>query len=306
MIQITLNDRIHENTAVALGLFDGVHEGHRLIIRNVNLYSLCNYAPAVFTFRTESVKFKHGKPFEYIYTNEQKLHKLDVKYVLSPDFDDVKNMTGEEFVKNILVDTMNAKAIVCGDNFRFGKNASCGIEDLKYFGEKYGFEVKILRLDENHFSSEKYREMLRSGETEHLYPHNTYSLWGEAVHGKHIGTTIDFPTVNQLYAQGQLVPRFGVYRTFTFIGSKGFPSITNIGVKPTIQGQRYPLAETHILDFSGDLYGRTVTVEFLEFIRPEMKFSSLDELKNQIQKDIEKVRKQLINENSHCFHSAVT
>lgn len=292
MTQITINDRIHEDTAVALGLFDGVHEGHRLIIRNVNLYSSEGFAPAVFTFRTESVKFKHGKPFEYIYTNEQKLKRLgkDIKYVLSPDFDDVKNMTGGEFAKNILVDTMNAKAIVCGDNFRFGKNAACGIEDLKCFGEKYGFEVKILRLGKNHFSSEKYREMLRSGDVGKLYPSNAYSLWGEVVQGNHIGRTIDFPTVNQLYAEGQLVPKFGVYRTLAFIGEKAFPSITNVGVKPTIQGERNPLAETHILGFEGDLYGKKITVEFLEFIRPEMKFASLDELKAQIRADIKKVR----------------
>lgn len=292
MTEITLNDRIKEKTAAALGLFDGVHEGHELILRNAGMYSLQNYAPSVFTFRTESIKIKHGKPFEYIYTNRQKLEKIskNIRYVLSPDFDEVRNMTGEEFVEKILVNIMNVGAVVCGDNFRFGKNASCGISELKSFGEKYGFEVKISKLGENHFSSEKYRKLLRNGEVEKLYPHNAYSLFGEVVRGNQIGRTINFPTVNQLYAENQLVPKFGVYRTRTFIDEKCFPSVTNIGVKPTVKGERNPLAETHILHFGGNLYGKTITVEFLEFIRPEIKFSSLDELKNQIEKDISRVK----------------
>ncbi|MBR6385114.1 MAG: riboflavin biosynthesis protein RibF [Ruminococcus sp.] len=292
MTEITLNDRIKEKTAAALGLFDGVHEGHELILRNAGMYSMRNYAPSVFTFRTESIKIKHGKPFEYIYTNRQKLEKIskNIRYVLSPDFDEVRNMTGEEFVEKILVNIMNVGAVVCGDNFRFGKNASCGISELKSFGEKYGFEVKISKLGENHFSSEKYRELLRNGEVEKLYPHNAYSLFGEVVRGNQIGRTINFPTVNQLYAENQLVPKFGVYRTRTFIDEKCFPSVTNIGVKPTVKGERNPLAETHILHFGGNLYGKTITVEFLEFIRPEIKFSSLDELKNQIEKDISRVK----------------
>ena len=305
MTELTLNDRIQEKTAAALGLFDGVHEGHELILRNTMLYSLQDYAPAVFTFRTESIKFKHGKPFEYIYTNRQKLHRLHVKYVLSPDFDDVRTMTGREFAESILVNIMNVGAVVCGDNFRFGENASCGVDELRTFGENYGFEVKVVKLGENHFSSEKYREILRKGDVEKLYPHNTYSLWGEVVHGNQIGRTINFPTVNQLYAENQLVPKFGVHRTWTFIDEKGFPSITNVGVKPTIKGVRNPLAETHILNFEGDLYGKNITVEFLEFIRPEMKFSSVGELRNQINEDVLKVKK-LINENSHCFHCAIT
>jgi len=295
MTEITLNDKIQEKTAVALGLFDGVHEGHRLVIKNAQVFSLYGYSSAVFTFRTESMKFKHGKPLEYIYTNEQKLHKLDVKYVLSPDFSTVKDMDGETFVKNVLVNVMNVSVAVCGENFRFGKNASCGTEELKVFGEKYGFEVKIIPLGFNRFSSEKYRELLRCGKVNELYPHNTYSLYGEIVKGNQIGRTIDFPTINQLYAGGQLVPKFGVYRTWTFIGEKYYPSITNVGVKPTIKGIRNPLAETHIIDFKGDLYGRYAEVQFLDFIRPEMKFNSVDELKFQIKSDVEKVRKQLIN-----------
>lgn len=287
MTVITLNNRIPEKTAVALGIFDGVHCGHRLIISHACDYG---YFPAVFTFRTESVKVKHGKPFEYICTNDQKLHnfaKMGVEYVLSPDFDDIRNMTGEEFIKNILVGCMNVGAVVCGDNFRFGKDASCGVEELEFFGEKYGFLVEVTKLKENDFSSEKFRTMLRNGE---LSKENPYILYGEVVHGNQIGRTINFPTLNQNYATGQLVPKYGVYCTRTEIDGIMYNSITNVGVKPTVAGERLPLAETHILDFSGNLYGRNIEVEFCKFIRPEMKFSSVEELKKQISRDIAEVR----------------
>lgn len=287
MTIVKLNDKISEKTAVALGIFDGIHCGHRLIIENA-----CNkgLVPSVFTFRTESVKFKHGKPFEYIYTNSQKLHFLDkagIKYVLSPDFDDIKNMTGEEFAEKILSGVMNAGSVICGDNFRFGKDALCGTDELKVFGEKYGFSVDVIKLKENDFSSEKFRAMLRNGEVSSESP---YILYGEIVHGNEIGRTINFPTINQNYADGQLVLKYGVYFTVTEIDGICYPSITNVGVKPTIKGKRSPLAETHILDFSGNLYGRNIEVEFNKFIRPEIKFSSVVELKEQISQDISAVR----------------
>ena len=286
MTEITLNDKIPDKSAVALGLFDGIHCGHRLIIDKACGYGL---TPAVFTFRSESVKFKHGKPFEYIYTNNQKFHyfdKIGVQYVLSPDFDSIRNMSGEEFVKKVLSDCMNTGAVVCGDNFRFGKNASCGVSELKGFSEKYGFLLEVVTIGKNSFSSEKFRSILRNGE---ISTENPYILYGEVVHGKQIGRTINFPTLNQNYAVGQLVPKYGVYFTRTNIDGVIYNSITNVGVKPTIAGERMPLAETHVLDFSGNVYGKYIEVEFCKFIRPEMKFSSVDELKKQISKDIDTV-----------------
>lgn len=286
MTEITLNDKILTKSAVALGLFDGIHCGHRLIIDKACGYGL---TPAVFTFRSESVKFKHGKPFEYIYTNNQKFHyfdKIGVQYALSPDFESIKNMSGEIFVQKVLCDCMNARAVVCGENFRFGKNASCGSEELKVFGKIYGFSVESVPLDNDAFSSEKFRTMLKNGE---LSSESPYILYGEVVHGKQIGRTINFPTINQNYADRQIIPKYGVYYTQTYINDKKYNSITNVGVKPTIKGIHAPLAETHILDFSGNLYGKKIEVEFCRFIRPEMKFLSVDELKRQISRDIDTV-----------------
>lgn len=290
MTEIAENDHIPEKTAVALGLFDGLHCGHRLIISYTAEYSQIGLAPAVFTFRTESVTVKHGKPFEYIYTNEQKLKmlgELGVRYVISPDFDDVRNMDGERFASEILCGKMNAGAVVCGENFRFGRNASCGTAELEKFGEKFGFDVKVVKLSDGAFSSEKYRSMLKNGEVKKLlFMDNLYRLYADVMTGNKIGRTIDFPTINQRFGEGQLVPKKGVYMTRTLIDGIIYSSVTNVGVKPTVEENAKPLAETHILDYNGNLYGKNIEVRFCEFIRDEMKFSSVDELKKQIEKDI--------------------
>ncbi|MBQ8297756.1 MAG: riboflavin biosynthesis protein RibF [Ruminococcus sp.] len=294
MTEITGNDRISEKTFVALGLFDGIHSGHRLILSQTFLDK--ELAPAVFTFRTESVRFKHGKPLEYICTNASKLEQMDamgIKYAYSPDFDDVRELSGEEFVRDVLCGKMNAGAVVCGENFRFGKNAACGAEELEAFGKKYGFKVTVVRLSEDAFSSEKYRAMLREGRVDELYcGGNAYILSSQVVHGNRIGRTLDFPTINQHFAEGQLVPEHGVYHTHTLVGGKVYDSVTNVGVKPTVGENIKPLAETHIIGFSGDLYGSFVDVEFCRFIRGEKKFASLEELKKQISADIACVREQ--------------
>lgn len=297
MVNVTENGGIKEKTAVALGIFDGVHCGHRLVISSAVKYAEKGFTPAVFTFRTESVSFKHGRPFEYIYTNEQKLRilgGLGVKYVMSPDFNALQSMDGEEFVCEALCGKMNAGAVVCGENFRFGKSALYGAEELKRLGEKYGFEVRVIKLSGNGFSSEKYRSMLREGRVNETYSLGCgmYSLYGEVIEGNRLGRTLDFPTINQIFGERQLVPRRGVYHTFTNIDGKAYNSVTNIGVKPTIEKNIKPLAETHILDYSGDLYGRKIEVGFIGFVRDEKKFDSIDELKKQVFADIAYIREQ--------------
>lgn len=293
MIEITGNDRITEKTAVALGFFDGLHSGHQLVLSETEKYAERGLVPAVFTFNAESLNFKHGKPLEYIYTNFMKLEYLEIlgaKYVYSPDFDEVKTKDGEEFVRDILCGKMNAKAVVCGDNFRFGKNACCGAEELRRFGGKYGFEVKVITLPPDAFSSEKFRNMLREGKVYELYQsRNAYTLCAEVVDGNHIGRTIDFPTINQNFAERQLIPKRGVYHTTTLLNGRLYDAVTNIGVKPTVGNCDKPLAETHILGFSGNLYGSFVELTFYRYIREEKKFGSLDELKKQIASDVESV-----------------
>ncbi len=298
MVNITDGGKAEKETAVALGMFDGIHRGHKMVIANMLKYCDDGLSSAVFTFNTESMRFKHGEPFEYINTNEQKLRTFDfigIDYILCPDFDSFKELTGEEFVKEILCKRMNAKAVVCGENFRFGKNALCGIEELRDFGKKYGFEVTAIELVSGGFSSQKYRALLKEGKVNESYILGGvgYSLYSEVVEGNRLGRTLDFPTINQNFKEGQLIPKRGVYHTGTVIDGVVYDSVTNIGVKPTIENNIRPLAETHILDYKGNLYGQKIEVLFYNFIRDEMKFRSVEELKKQVFADIGYVREKV-------------
>lgn len=283
--------------AVALGIFDGVHLGHRAVLDLALEQEKNGLTPAVFTFSPSAVLRKTSGHYGYIYNWSQKFRILqrlgfsgeNIHFV---DFEDVCGLTGEEFCEKILKNRfLNAEAVCCGNDFRFGRDASCGIEDLRRFGKNCGFEVHTaddVKIDGITVSSSEIRQLLLGGgieKAERLLG-MPYRISGKVVHGNEIGRTIDFPTINQEYTDGQLVPEFGVYQTVTVVDGVKYSSVTNVGVKPTIGGERKPLAETHILDFAGDLYDQYIEVEFCKFIRPEMKFSSVEELKIQIARDI--------------------
>lgn len=281
-------------TAVALGLFDGVHLGHRAVLKMACEQSGNGLIPAVFTFDPQSVSYKSGADQGYIYGQRQKqmlLCDCGVRCFYSPTFEKIKNFSGESFVKRVLKQRLNALYVCCGNDFRFGAGASCGVDDLRAFGKMYGFEVQVaddVRIGDSIVSSSEIRRRLSSGDVAGANEllGKPYTISGTVVDGNHIGRTIDFPTINQNFSQGQLVPAYGVYSAETVIDGKSFRAVTNIGVKPTIDGERSPLAETHILGFSGDLYGRQLEVALTGRIRPERKFASLDELRAQISRDI--------------------
>lgn len=292
-------EKIKEKTAVAMGIFDGVHLGHRLILETAKSFSEKNLKFSVFTFKTTSVEKKHGEPYKYIYTENQKnyiLEKLGAEYIYSPDISAVKSMSGEQFAKEVLAEKMNAQVVVCGENFRFGRGAACGVNELEAFGKKYSFEVKVCKTLEKNgekISSGKIKEYLKNGE---LVKANEllgerYFLLGEVVTGNRIGRTISFPTLNQLYEERQVIPKNGAYATAAGIFEKEYGAVTNIGVKPTVEKDILPLAETHVIDFSGDIYGKTVKIEFIEFLREEQKFPSLEHLKKQIESDLNKAKR---------------
>ena len=211
--------------------------------------------------------------------------------IVSPPFERLCCLSGEEFADEILCRQLRAAHVCCGNDFRFGKNAACGAKELMDFGKRFGFEVEVISPVEyggSIVSSSRVRELLLKGDitsANELLGFN-YFINAEVLNGNHIGRTINFPTINQEFSDGQLIPKFGVYSTLTNVGGKVMPSVTNVGVKPTIEGVRRPLAETHIIGYNGDLYGKNADVCFKSFIRPEMKFASLGELKAQINKDI--------------------
>lgn len=285
--------------AVALGLFDGVHVGHRKVIGYTAELEKNGLIPTVFTFNNETIGIKHNQMLEYIYSDAYKaelMKNLGICEIYSSDFNTLKDMNGEEFASEILVNRLNAGYVICGRDFHFGKNAVCGGKELAELGRQYGFSVSItddVQICGKTVSSNAIRAHLKNGEVDVL-PEllgDEYTVSGEVVYGNQIGRTLDFPTINQPYKKGQLVPKHGVYSSSVKIDGKSYKSVTNIGVKPTIEGERAPLAETHIIDYSGNLYGMTLDVKIKEFMRSEQKFSSFGALKSAVMADIEYCKK---------------
>ena len=280
-------------TSVALGLFDGVHLGHRAVLKTAAAQKMNGLTPCAFTFPPESTA---GKNAEYIYSGKEKQMLLtsscDIAKIFSPQFSEICMMDGDTFARSILRKELNAAYVACGKDFRFGKDAAWGIDELAGFGRKYGFTVQAVDdvcCGNERVSSTAVRKLLQKGELRraNLFVGEPYMIMKEISSGAQLGRTIGFPTANQLFSKGQLVPAYGVYASRTLYEGKWYPSMTNIGIKPTVSYGGAPLAETYISGFSGDLYGKTVQVVLLDFIRPEKRFSNLDELKQQIRRDVE-------------------
>lgn len=293
---MNIKDFSGTGTAVALGMFDGVHTGHRAVFERAESFGKDGAEAAVFTFNSESLAVKHGHSYRYLLPNSLKLEMIrqaGIKNICCAEFDELKDYEAEEFVKVVLAGRMNAVKVVCGPDFRFGKGASGNVDALRKFGQKYGFEVSVVDpviKDGGVVSSSRIRDLLASGDVKKANSllGYRYKIKQSVSDGNHIGRTIDFPTINQSFTEGQLIPAYGVYATETSVDGIKYCSVTNIGVKPTVGNCSDPLAETHIIGFSGDLYGRVTEVSFSEYLRGEKKFSSLDELKAQIKKDIKK------------------
>ncbi len=272
-----------KNTAVALGVFDGVHKGHREVLHRAVLSP--GLEPWVFTFSEKSLPTgkagaKRIEPPEIKFSI---MKSCGIKNVYAPDFNDVKSLSGEEFVKEILVNRLKCKKVVCGTDFRFGFKASCGAAEMKEFCEKFGMECclveKIFDRGEA-VSSTRIRAAAEKGDMEEVqrlagYP---FCVEVEVVKGKELGRKFDLPTINQPLAEGYVIPKFGVYVSACYIDGKFYPSVTNVGVKPTVCDDNIPAAETNIIGISGDLYGKNIPVFLLEFVRPEQVFANKEEL----------------------------
>lgn len=284
-------------SAVALGIFDGVHRGHAAVVGQAAAYAAKNsLAAAVCTFSTSTVNTK-GSGYKPIYSDETKavlLRHAGAQIIYSRDFSEIKEMSPEEFVRDILKCELRAAAAVCGRDFRFGKGAACGTDGLERICHENDMELIVVDdvTDEGkRISSASIRQMIADGDivSANRYLGHDYAVTGEIIDGNHFGRQMDFPTANQSMKGDFVLPRFGVYASYCNIDGKIYRGVTNIGVKPTVESRGIPLCETHFPEFSGDLYGKTLTVRLIDFIRPEMKFSGADELKARIAADTETI-----------------
>ncbi len=251
-------------TAIALGNFDGVHIAHRKIIENTVKHSN-----------------EHGLK-SVVYTFE-----THPRQVLSGSF---LSMEPEEFVSKILVKKFNVLYVSAGYDYTFGINGRGDTKELKRLGEKFGFVVDI--LDEIKYkgisvSSTLIREYIKNGQTDKVAEISCtpYTIRGVVEHGSCVGTKLGFKTANILPPENIFIPKNGVYKTEIKLDNKVYKAITNVGVKPTF-GEGRVIIESHVIDFNGDLYGKTLDVLFGKRIRDEKKFESCGELSEQIKEDI--------------------
>lgn len=292
-------------SCVAVGCFDGIHIGHQKIISDMCSYAKeNNFTSTVFTFPTSPAAMLGKTPRRAIMTQSDKmkfLESLGVEKCFSIDFMTIKDTSAEEYIKNILLENLRAKAVFCGFNYRFGKQAQGDSEFLHDVCSKLGVETFIsspICCDESVVSSSRIRTLIENGEilTANKLLGKPFSVEQTIVEGKHNGRTVNIPTVNQNLPPEFVTPRFGAYASFAVIDGKEFEAITNVGTRPTVGGVNKNV-ETHILGgFGGNLYGKTVRTELLYFIRDERKFDNLTQLSEQIKLDIDFVYKNKIYE----------
>ena len=293
-----------EDTVVAVGKFDGEHRGHQKIIATMlPVAREQGLKTAIFTFGTPPAAVVSGQRRPQILTNEERrerLHQAGIDYIVEYPFDaEIAAMDGEDFVREILLGAMRMRAIVGGEDLRFGKAGAVNAAKLKSLGERLHFSVYIIQKETEageEISSSLIREALAAGD---MAKANTllgmpYTAEGVVQHGNGIGNRIlGFPTINLLLPAGKLLPRRGVYQTETVLpDGRTFRSITNVGTNPSVEqdhlSHRLRL-ESFLLDFSGNLYDTRVRLRFLRFIRPEKKFVSLTALKQQIMADLSSI-----------------
>ena len=291
----TDNAGIARGTVLTLGVFDGLHLGHQMIMKTiVERAKATDSVPTVITFdpHPRAVLYPENAP-PLLQTLDQRLANFEVlgiRQTIVIRFDkEFADLDAETFLRDIVHERLQAKEVYLGKGFFFGKNRGGNIELLKKMSAELGFaadEVPEIRLRGTRISSSKIRQLLAEGKVNlaRRMLGRPYGVEGQIIHGDRRGRTIGFPTAN-LHPHNRVIPRYGVYATANLIEGVWRRSITNVGIRPTFAGDTEPSIESYIFDFDGDLYGDVLRVRFLHRIRDERKFSGIDELKNQIQRD---------------------
>lgn len=298
--QNTTDFYIDGECAVTLGKFDGVHRGHQVLIQELLETGKQGLKTVVFTFGTNPRALVAGRAEELLLTNVEKkilLEKKGVDVLIEYPFNDtVAHTPPEVFVREVLVSRLHAKKIIVGSDFCFGYRRAGNVELLRQMSKEYGYELivkeKIKTKEGLDISSTYIKELLKLGHMEQV--NNllgyVYCIHGEVVHGNHYGRTFGMPTINQLPDENKLLPPNGVYVSKTVVDGVTYHSVTNIGVKPSIDGKYPKGVETFIHEFNQNIYGIQAEVQLYSYARPEMKFSSREALIAQMHRDNETAR----------------
>jgi len=287
---------------MALGFFDGIHIGHAALIQKAKEMARRQGAvPSVLTFDQHPDTFVRGEPVPLInspFDRKDIIGRLfGVHEVVFIHFDErVMRMHWEAFLERVVSD-FNVTGFVAGHDFTFGYKGEGNVDCLVKKSRELGIECEIIpkvELEGITVSSTYIRELIAAGDIEraNLFLGHPHVLTDKVCHGHKLGSSMGFPTINMRFTEGVIVPPYGVYATKVHIqGEKRMRlAVTNIGVRPTLGGSTKVSAESYILDYTGNLYGKQVRVEFYKMLRPERKFESIEALKAQIKKDIETAR----------------
>lgn len=282
-------------TVATLGVFDGLHSGHQAIVRMVvERALLTDTTPTLITFEPhprQVLKPETAPPLLQTFRQKMEgLEHLGMGQVIVVSFtSELASLSAESFVKQYLLDGLQAREVYLGKGFAFGHNRKGGIELLREMSQRLGFfadEVAEVRLRGHRISSTMVRRLLRVGRVNlaRRMLGRPYGIEGEVTRGRGLGRELLYPTAN-LEIQNRVLPADGVYVTLTLVDEVWRRSVTNVGKRPTFGGDAESKVEAHIIDFDGDLYGRTIRVRLLHRLRGERKFASVDELRAQITRD---------------------
>ncbi|MBQ3004750.1 MAG: riboflavin biosynthesis protein RibF [Clostridia bacterium] len=280
---------------ICLGSFDGLHRGHMKVLENGKG---SEYETVLVTFDVHPADFFSNKAHFKLLQKQIVDEKLKEKNIIVSRLpsDRVYELTAEDFFEKVLLKSFSPDKISCGYNYTFGKDKKGDVDLLRNLCEKSGIILSVaepIECDGEVISSTRIRKKIADGEIDVANELLGYKFCyrAEVIHGDKRGsTTLQTPTANQIYPDELIVPKFGVYKSSVIYDGKEYKAITNIGLRPTI-GTNIFLSETHIIDFSKDIYGEVIEVNLEKFIRPERQFDSLNDLKNQIKNDISEAKK---------------
>ena len=296
IIADSLDFQLNRETAVAIGKFYGVHVGHRRLLEEILAKKQEGLEACVFTFDISPAVLFGKSDGKVLTTREEKrriFKELGVDILVEfPMTLESAAIPAEDFARRYLSEALCASFIAAGDDLSFGQYGKGNAMMLRRLSGELGFEVKTISkvcIDGQEVSSTYIRSLVEQGEMEKvaLYLGESFCVEGTIVHGRHMGHSLGFPTLNLIPAKDKILPPFGVYKSLVRDGEKLYRGISNVGKKPTVGEEEQTGVETFLYDFDGDLYGREVIVHLHHFMRPEMKFESLDALKAQISSDVQ-------------------